>query len=62
MFGPHTAFQLRLVEIDLIHKGIKTSAYRMSCGRQVRVEIDLIHKGIKTGTVVHDIERQVGMV
>ena len=34
----------------------------MSCGRQVRVEIDLIHKGIKTGTVVHDIERQVGMV
>ena len=37
------------VEIDLIHKGIKTSG-RVSRVevRVVPVEIDLIHKGIKT--------------
>ena len=37
------------VEIDLIHKGIKTS-YRPSYipPLVIAVEIDLIHKGIKT--------------
>ena len=51
--GPQTrarrGFGRAAVEIDLIHKGIKTDekdyAVSPSCGR---VEIDLIHKGIKT--------------
>ena len=37
------------VEIDLIHKGIKTRGRARSCPRFAAVEIDLIHKGIKTG-------------
>ena len=38
------------VEIDLIHKGIKTSKSTSSMRKMppCRVEIDLIHKGIKT--------------
>ena len=35
------------VEIDLIHKGIKTDTIR-HCVKCFFVEIDLIHKGIKT--------------
>ena len=37
------------VEIDLIHKGIKTHRLRLWIEeRPTTVEIDLIHKGIKT--------------
>ena len=37
------------VEIDLIHKGIKTSDHKgLSQDTVAKVEIDLIHKGIKT--------------
>ena len=41
----------RGVEIDLIHKGIKTFLAQLlpfDCGQSDAVEIDLIHKGIKT--------------
>ena len=37
-----------LVEIDLIHKGIKTPASVSFMTLKEFVEIDLIHKGIKT--------------
>ena len=41
------------VEIDLIHKGIKTETFLDAALLQRRmVEIDLIHKGIKTPGVL----------
>ena len=39
-----------LVEIDLIHKGIKTPASVSFMTLKEFVEIDLIHKGIKTSS------------
>ena len=42
-----------VVEIDLIHKGIKTRFIQLAFPSTVReVEIDLIHKGIKTSSTV----------
>ena len=41
--------RLRIVEIDLILKGIKTTWESRPCGKTLGyVEIDLILKGIKT--------------
>ena len=41
----------QLVEIDLIHKGIKTLRLMSAMADHAEaVEIDLIHKGIKTRT------------
>ena len=41
------------VEIDLIHKGIKTRKLRSAfCSTFSGVEIDLIHKGIKTALIL----------
>ena len=41
------------VEIDLIHKGIKTKKPIFLLGKLIKfVEIDLIHKGIKTDMAV----------
>ena len=43
------------VEIDLIHKGIKTTGFAISnIDGFIIVEIDLIHKGIKTEAGNHD--------
>ena len=41
------------VEIDLIHKGIKTIVAVLFIAVSLeQVEIDLIHKGIKTGKIL----------
>ena len=50
------------VEIDLIHKGIKTARkVARIASRMAGVEIDLIHKGIKTPAcllLVHELSFQ----
>ena len=39
----------RTVQIDLIHKGIKTKIiHKLISRNRIGVQIDLIHKGIKT--------------
>ena len=48
-----------IVEIDLIHKGIKTlSSIFLKIFFSLSVEIDLIHKGIKTQCQKVQIHRQ----
>ena len=51
----------RVVQIDLIHKGIKTRHARAfeSTRLFLPVQIDLIHKGIKTNLISHN---RVGIV
>ena len=58
--GPQTrarrGFGRAAVEIDLIHKGIKTSLLRPILQTWYAVEIDLIHKGIKTLAALSNIK------
>ena len=55
-----------IVEIDLIHKGIKTLiCENVYCHSLVIVEIDLIHKGIKTegqADIVPDAKVEIDLI